>query len=732
MTHRTALLALLVLLLTACDGINFDTKPLPPIPTDGSGDLNDCGGSGQLSDDGSPALPGDGCGACDDGLLFCTGPDQLSCSGGTRPNSCGGCSLLPGTPGTPCGSCGDGLWACAAGTATCIGAGELNDCGGCAQLSDPPGATCLQSSGAEGVTICATRETTLCLEPTSNACGGTGLLTLPDGVTGVTALPGTLYDSGCRRGVLFCDDGALTAVDLEGGNACGGCEPLAAEPGTACNACGATWTCNADGNLSCRGQGELNACGGCTTLALEVGTSCDNGEGSVLCLGPDEAACITRGSTNACGGLGPLTGLPLGEPCGTCLDGRVACDPTDPRRTTTRCDGASESNACGGCGLLSGPPESLCGTCGSGRLTCAGGNSSVTCDGDAGDSARNACGGCGTLRGEPGSACGRCGQFACDETQPGRLTCVEPIGGCNASQRLGAVCSDDAACISGNCATEPDGTSQDRCAPAGMVFIPAGSFLMGSPEAEAGRDPSETQHTVTLTRSFFIDKTETSQGAWKTLSGGLNPSFFQSPTGTATTTENNFDAGPVERLDWFSALAFANVRSTEEGLPTCYTLLGCTDARNGWQDGTHSGCSGATLPSGTACTGYRLPTESEWEYAARAGTSSTFPWGMLEDANFLWFASNSEGRTQPVGTRLPNAWGLRDTIGNVWEWTWDAFGPYPGDVTDPTGASEGFARAVRGGGYSSDGQFIRVAVHDQNTWDAANETLGFRLVRTLP
>jgi formylglycine-generating enzyme required for sulfatase activity len=105
---------------------------------------------------------------------------------------------------------------------------------------------------------------------------------------------------------------------------------------------------------------------------------------------------------------------------------------------------------------------------------------------------------------------------------------------------------------------------------------------------------------------------------------------------------------------------------------------------------------------------------------------------MVEDANFLWFASNSDGRTQPVGTRRPNAWGLRDTIGNVWEWTWDAFGPYPGDVTDPTGASEGFARAVRGGGYSSDGQFIRAAVHDQNSWDAPNQTLGFRLVRTLP
>lgn len=354
-----------------------------------------------------------------------------------------------------------------------------------------------------------------------------------------------------------------------------------------------------------------------------------------------------------------------------------------------------------------------------------------------GSGATNACDGSGALTfegapAEPGERCGRCGTLECDEGIAGQLSCNEPAADCTATIPLGERCTDNTTCTSGRCATEPAGTTQDRCAPPGMVFIPAGTFLMGSPDSELDRDAAETQHNVTLTRPFFMDRTETSQAAWKALSGGINPSFFQSPTGTEESTENNFDDGPVERVDWFSALAFANARSTADGLPACYTLLGCEDNGAGWQDGTHSGCTGATLPAGTACSGYRLPTESEWEYAARAGATTAFPWGEFEDANFLWFASNAGGRTQPVGTRQPNNWGLNDLLGNVWEWTWDAYGTYPAEATDPLGAGDDASRCLRGGAFDTGRQFIRAATRERNGWNATSETLGFRLVRTLP
>lgn len=357
-------------------------------------------------------------------------------------------------------------------------------------------------------------------------------------------------------------------------------------------------------------------------------------------------------------------------------------------------------------------------------------------DAGSGSGIENACGGIGPLTFDDapatvGDRCGRCGLLACSADEDA-LQCVEPAEDCTVSIPLGERCSESGTCTSNHCATEPDGTAQDRCAPEGMVFIPAGTFVMGSPETEAGRDPSETQHTVTISRSFFLGRTEVSQGEWKSLSDDVNPAFFQSPAGTEASTDNNNDPGPVEQLDWFSALAFANARSAAEGLPSCYTLLGCSEPSNGWKDGRHDGCTGATFPAGLACTGYRLPTESEWEYAARGGFTTTYPWGDVEDGNYLWFAANAEGRTHAVGGKQPNAWGLRDMIGNVWEWTWDAYGPYPADATDPLGAAEGFARAVRGGGFSSEGQFIRVAVHDQNSWDAPSQTLGFRLARTLP
>jgi len=213
----------------------------------------------------------------------------------------------------------------------------------------------------------------------------------------------------------------------------------------------------------------------------------------------------------------------------------------------------------------------------------------------------------------------------------------------------------------------------------GMTFVRVepGSFLMGSPVAEGERDEDETPHLVTLTKAFWMARTEVTQAQWKAVTG-VYPRKF---TG---------DDYPVESITFTGALKFIATLNESHGERT-----------------------------------FRLPTEAEWEYACRAGGDGPFH-GQLEQ--IAWFAANAGDGPHPVATRLPNAWGLYDMHGNVREWCADLYGPYPeGTSIDPTGPAEGHNRVFRGGSWSSRQRFCRTANRNKMPPNGRGN-LGLRLV----
>ncbi|MBN1295346.1 SUMF1/EgtB/PvdO family nonheme iron enzyme [bacterium] len=262
--------------------------------------------------------------------------------------------------------------------------------------------------------------------------------------------------------------------------------------------------------------------------------------------------------------------------------------------------------------------------------------------------------------------------------------------------------------------------------PVPMTFVEINplQFIMGSPASESCRLSDETQHTVVVTRPFFMQVTEVTQNHWESVFAA-NPSTF--PGGDH----------PVEYITWYDAIVFCNEISDAEGLETCYY----SDAAMTTPfTGTPPITSGTVYWDKTK-DGYRLPTETEWELACRACTATAYNNGddildCYEDDTLDplgWYRYNSGDSTQDAGTLAPNGNGLYDMHGNVWEWCWDIYGSYPSGVTmDPLGAASGSNRVIRGGSYSGYAKICRSAQRSYETPGNRAPNRGMRLVRWVP
>lgn len=221
-----------------------------------------------------------------------------------------------------------------------------------------------------------------------------------------------------------------------------------------------------------------------------------------------------------------------------------------------------------------------------------------------------------------------------------------------------------------------------------MLHVAPSTFRMGPPRGERAHGPPSSQRTVTISSGFWLSRTEVSQGQWNEIMDPATPRFEGAEL-------------PIESIRWLDAVRFCNRLSEFEGRPPAYEIDGF-DVR--WD---------------RSVAGYRLPTEAEWEYACRAGTTGEYASGDSLDPSHAHFDApaslarttrevrrgqrkSNAGSTTKVGSKVPNEWGFQDMHGNVWEYCWDWFGPASsgnGAASDPAGPSQGERRVVRGGSW---------------------------------
>ena len=290
-------------------------------------------------------------------------------------------------------------------------------------------------------------------------------------------------------------------------------------------------------------------------------------------------------------------------------------------------------------------------------------------------------------------------------------------------------CSDDSAEDADSEATNTDGlvpgsdasdarVSTDARLPGSWLKLKPGSYSMGSATTEPCRDSDESARKVTLTKALEISATEVTQEQFQAVMG-YNPAFHTACGKSC----------PVEWVHWHEAAAYCNALSVLRGLPSCYSCSGAAESLRCKPDSTRI----------TDCKGFSLPTEAEWEYAARAGSTTAFHAGgisscMTTDSTagtISWYKVNSTGTTHPVAKKKANAWGLYDMAGNVYEWTNDWYRASLGSsaVSDPVGPSSGTERVFRGGAWYYNAEHARSANRERFLPTKRFTFVGFRCVR---
>ena len=251
-----------------------------------------------------------------------------------------------------------------------------------------------------------------------------------------------------------------------------------------------------------------------------------------------------------------------------------------------------------------------------------------------------------------------------------------------------------------------------------MELVEKGSFTMGDTWGDGESDEKPT-HKVTLTYDFYIGKYETTFDEYDS---------FCNATGRSEPYDEGWGRGrrPVINVSWWDAISYCNWLSEKEGIPKAYD-----------DKGNILDKYGKTTTDITEVVGYRLPTEAEWEYAARGGNKSKgYKYSGSDNADDVaWYASNSKSMTQEVGTKLPNELGIYDMSGNVWEWCsdWYDSGYYAkSTTTNPYKSTAGLVRLFRGGSWGNSAAYTRVANRDNSLPTGAGNYLGFRIARTVP